>query len=78
MKSWLLLVTLALTVAVAIAGGPIGSQPCVAVEFTLHSYSGPITISDACLSAPTTYDGTVLRIEAVDAGDNLFHGDFEQ
>lgn len=45
--SRLLLAAIALT---ALAFTPTGSDPaCVAVDFTLHAYSGPIVVSDACL-----------------------------
>ncbi len=52
------------------------AQPCVAVDFTLHAYSGPIVVSDACLVS-ATHSGDRLVIEARDVGDFLFHGDFE-
>lgn len=68
---------MAVVLASSQAGGPIGTQPCVAVEFALHTYTGPVVIDDACLSAPATYDGTTLRIEAVDAGDGIFRNGFE-
>lgn len=76
MKSWLLLVTLALTVAVAIAGGPDPEPPCaVLVEFTLHGYDG-IHIDQACLSAPAVYSNGLLTVEAVQ--DGIFRAGFEQ
>lgn len=70
----LLIGAIALT---AMASVPTGSDPaCVAVEFTLHAYSGPIHIDNACLTAMThTGDRTV--IEARDLGDGIFRGDFE-
>jgi len=52
------------------------AQPCVAVDFTLHAYSGQIVVSDACLVS-ATHSGDRLVIEARDVGDFLFHGDFE-
>ena len=70
----LLIGSIALT---ALAFTPTGSDPaCVAVDFTLHAYSGPIVVSDACLVS-ATHSGDRLVIEARDVGDFLFHGDFE-
>ena len=70
----LLIAAIALT---AMASVPTGSDPaCVAVDFTLHAYSGPIVVSDACLVS-ATHSGDRLVIEARDVGDFLFHGDFE-
>lgn len=49
----------------------------VLVKFTLHSYSGPIVIEDACLSAHELRDG-LLTVEAREfLGDGVFRGDFE-
>ena len=65
-----------LTVILAASTEPQGTPACVAVEFTLHAYSGPIHIDNACLTAMThTGDRTV--IEARDLGDGIFRGDFE-
>ena len=45
----LLIAAIALT---ALAFTPTGSDPaCVAVDFTLHAYSGQIHITDACLTS---------------------------
>ncbi len=52
------------------------AQPCVAVEFTLHAYSGPIHITDACLTA-FTHTGDSMVIEARDMGDGIFKSGFE-
>lgn len=70
----LLIAALALT---ALAFTPTGSDPaCVAVDFTLHAYSGPIHVDNACLTA-FTHAGDSMVIEARDMVDGIFHGDFE-
>lgn len=52
------------------------AQPCVAVDFTLHAYSGQIHITDACLTA-FTHAGDSMVIEARDMGDGIFKSGFE-
>ena len=70
----LLIAAIALT---ALAFTPTGSDPaCVEVEFTLHAYSGPIHIADACLTS-LTHTGDRTVIEARDMGPAIFKGDFE-
>lgn len=70
----LLIGAIALT---ALAFTPTGSEPaCVEVEFTLHAYSGPIHVADACLTS-FTHTGDSMVIEARDMGDGIFKGDFE-
>jgi len=70
----LLIAAIALT---AMASVPTGSDPaCVEVEFTLHAYSGPIHVDNACLTS-FAHAGDSMVIEARDVGDFLFHGDFE-
>ena len=64
-------------VLTAVAFTPTGSDPaCVEVEFTLHAYSGPIHITDACLTS-FAHAGDSMVIEARDMVDGIFHGDFE-
>ena len=71
----LLIAAIALT---AMASVPTRSDPaCVAVDFTLASYSGPIHIGNACLES-ATHDGDTLVIRARDDSGLIFHGDFEQ
>lgn len=70
---------LALTAVLASASTPSPSQPaeqCTSVSYTLHSYNGPIHITDACLTA-FTHTGDMMTIHARDAGDGIFKGDFE-
>lgn len=52
------------------------AEPCVAVKFTLHAYSGPIVIEDACLVAHT-YTAGSLAVEARDMGDGIFKNGFD-
>ena len=52
------------------------AQPCVAVDFTLHAYSGPIHITDACLTS-FAHAGDSMVIEARDMGDAIFKSGFE-
>lgn len=52
------------------------AEPCIAVKFTLHAYSGPIMIEDACLVAHT-YSGDLLIVEARDMGDGIFKNGFD-
>ena len=67
----------AFILAVAYASSqPEQAQACVAVDFTLHAYSGPIHVGNACLSS-FTHAGNAMAIEAHDIGDGIFHGDFE-
>ena len=70
----LLIAAIALT---ALAFTPTGSDPaCVAVDFTLHAYSGPIHITDACLTS-FAHAGDSMVIEARDMGDAIFKSGFE-
>lgn len=70
----LLIGSIALT---ALASVPTGSDPaCVEVEFTLHAYSGPIHVDNACLTA-FTHAGDSMVIEARDIGDGIFKSGFE-
>lgn len=70
----LLLAAIAMT---ALAFTPTGSDPaCVAVDFTLHAYSGPIHVDNACLTS-FAHAGDSMVIEARDMVDGIFHGDFE-
>ncbi len=70
----LLIGSIALT---ALAFTPTGSAPaCVEVEFTLHAYSGPIHITDACLTS-FAHAGDSMVIEARDMGDAIFKSGFE-
>lgn len=70
----LLIAAIALT---ALAFTPTGSDPaCVAVDFTLHAYSGPIHVDNACLTA-FTHTGDLMVIEARDMGDAIFKSGFE-
>ena len=66
--------------AIALTGlafTPIGSDPaCVEVEFTLHAYSGPIHVENACLTA-FTHAGDSMVVEARDMGDGIFKNGFE-
>jgi len=71
----LLIAAIALT---AMASVPTRSDPaCVAVDFTLHAYSGPIHVTDACLTA-FTHAGDSMAIEARDMGGGIFKSGFEQ
>jgi len=70
----LLIGSIALT---ALASVPTGSDPaCVAVDFTLHAYSGPIHITDACLTS-FAHAGDSMVIEARDMRDAIFKSGFE-
>lgn len=51
-------------------------QPCVAVDFTLRAYDGPVSIQDACL-ASFTHAGDRMTITAIDLGDGIYRGGFE-
>lgn len=56
----------------------IEPECAVLVNFTLHTYDGPIVIQDVCLAAPVIYGDGLLTIEAREFfGDEIFHGDFE-
>lgn len=66
----------AFLLAVVYAASLPSDQPCVEVDFTLHAYSGPIHVGNACLSS-AVHTGDRLTIEAHDLGDGIFHGDFE-
>ena len=57
-------------VALALAACP------VEVQFTLHSYTGPIVIDNACLVS-NTYTGNMLVVEARDMGDGIFKDGFD-
>ena len=52
------------------------AQPCVAVDFTLHAYSGPIHVDNACLTS-FAHTGDSMVIEARDMGDAIFKSGFE-
>ena len=70
----LLIAAIALT---ALAFTPTGSDPaCVAVDFTLHAYSGPIHVDNACLTS-FAHAGDSMVIEARDMGDGIFKSGFE-
>lgn len=55
---------------------PTGEQTCILVDYTLHTYDGPIELPSACLNWKMDR-GDWIVIDATELGDGVFRSGFD-